>query len=148
MREIKFRAWDTRKNKMWSPEEMGVDQLTLSPDGRGFINVNGQSTKLSTYLPHLIPEQFTGLCDDNKIEIYKGDVLRLEATDFKDKNHSWNGVVEFGNPNGTYSWGWQLRPIGEVNVNPDILLWVETELPNVRCEIIGNVHETEYVKGD
>lgn len=42
-REIKCGAWNTRQKAMHSPEEMGKDQLTLSPDGRGFINVSGDS---------------------------------------------------------------------------------------------------------
>ena len=63
MRPIKFRGWDTRKNVMYSAEEMGQDQLTISTDGRGFINVHGSSTKLSTFPTHIIPMQYTGLKD-------------------------------------------------------------------------------------
>jgi len=42
MREIKFRAWHTLQNVMFSAEELGTDQMTLSVDGRGFVNVSGR----------------------------------------------------------------------------------------------------------
>ena len=64
MREIKFRAWHTEKKRMFSAEEMGRDQLTLSPDGRGFVNVNGRDTKLSKYYTYMIPMQYIGLVDE------------------------------------------------------------------------------------
>lgn len=67
-RELKFRGWDTRQNVMYSADEMGQDQLTLSVDGRGFINVSGRSTKLSTFTTHIIPMQYTGLKDENEAE--------------------------------------------------------------------------------
>ena len=78
MREAKFRAWDTKRKKMWSAEEMGQDQLTLMPNGQGFVNVHGTSTKLSTFLPFLIPEQFTGLEDESgkDLDWWEGDIIQ------------------------------------------------------------------------
>ncbi len=72
----KFRAWNTKKKKMHSPEEMGKDQLCLSPDGRGFVNVSGASTRLSLYYTHLIPMQSTGLKDK---AIFEGDVISIDG---------------------------------------------------------------------
>lgn len=65
-----------------------------------------------------------------------GDIVELY-----DGETVWRAVVEFGNPNGNYSWGWQLSPLGKVDINTDILCWVEMEEAGAYCEVIGNIHD-------
>lgn len=79
--------------------------------------------------------QCTGLKDDDGTLIFENDVLSL-----KDEINEceWKAVVKFGNPNAEYTWGWQLVPITECDANKDILLWVETEMGYMYCDIIGN----------
>ena len=79
--------------------------------------------------------QCTGLKDDEGTLIFENDVISL-----KDEINEceWKAVVKFGNPNAEYTWGWQLVPITECYPNKDILLWVETEMGYVYCNIIGN----------
>lgn len=76
MREIKFRAWNKDISRMFSADEMGEDELTINPNGSGFVNVNGTSTKLSQYYPHMVPLQCIGYVDINKMDIYEGDILK------------------------------------------------------------------------
>ena len=83
--------------------------------------------------------QYTGLKDKNGKRIFEGDIVKLTDKSFGNK---WKAVVEFGNPNGNYTWGWQLKPIGKAkNVNTDILCWVEMEEAGAYCEVIGTIHD-------
>ena len=89
----------------------------------------------------VIPEtvcQFTELYDKNGRKIFENDIVRLmdEYNEIE-----WTAVVVFGNPNGEYNWGWQLKAIGEFDGNKDILLWVDIEESGTYCEIIGNIHD-------
>ena len=80
--------------------------------------------------------EYTGLTDKDGRRIFEGDIVKLTDKSFGNK---WKAVVEFGNPNGNYTWGWQLKPIGKAkNANTDILCWVEMEETGAFCEIIGN----------
>ena len=79
------------------------------------------------------------MTDKNSKKIFDGDIVKCRDL-YNDIE--FTAVVEFGNPNGTYSWGWQLKPIsGDTFVNPDILLWIEMEETGAHAEIIGNIHE-------
>lgn len=126
MRIIKFEGWDTKSKKMWSPEEMGEDELTINPDGRGFVNVNGSSTKLSHYLSHIIPLQFTGLRDKKGEEIYEGDIIKSGLGEiFWSENHA-SFMVRWHNKQ------WQnIRGMEEPLFQNSEIAW----------EIIGNIYE-------
>ena len=79
--------------------------------------------------------QCTGLKDDDGTLIFENDVLSLKDEISKCE---WKAVVKFGNPNSEYTWGWQLVPITECDANKDILMWVDTEMGYMYCEVIGN----------
>ena len=63
MREIKFRAWDSKNHKMY--HNVGFfEESWLSPDTEdGFIPCADSE---------IIPLEYTGLKDKNSVEIYEG----------------------------------------------------------------------------
>ena len=91
--------------------------------------------------------QYTGLKDKNGKRIFEGDIVNLwweprtdnQADEFK----KYKAVIEFGNPNFLYSWGWQLKMIDNMPFNNDILLWVDMEEAGAYIEVIGNIHDNK-----
>ena len=91
--------------------------------------------------------QFTGLTDKNSKKIFEGDIVNVwwekrtleQVYEFP----KYKAVIEFGNPNHLYSWGWQLKMIDDMPFNPDILLWVDMEEAGAFIEVIGNIHDNQ-----
>ena len=89
--------------------------------------------------------QYTGLKDKNGKKIFEWDVVECYDKNIDD---NFIAIVKFGNPNGFYNWGYQLKPITKTDFNCDILCWAEMEETGAYIEIIGNVFENpELLKG-
>lgn len=84
--------------------------------------------------------QFTGLTDSDGKKVFEGDILKFFE---KNEEYEWTAQVEFGNPNGTYTWGWQLVWMGGEKPNPGILLWFDMEEGGAYSKVIGNIHDKE-----
>jgi hypothetical protein len=84
--------------------------------------------------------EYTGLTDSDGKRVFDGDVLK-----FRDEpnDYEWIGRVEFGNPNGSYTWGWQLVHMSGPEPNIDTLCWFDMEEVGVYNEVIGTIHDGE-----
>ena len=84
--------------------------------------------------------QCTGLKDKNGNLIWENDIVKCVDVNAETE---FFAVVEFGNPNGFYSWGYQLKHIWGDEPNLDILLWIDMEETGATCEIIGNIFDNK-----
>ena len=90
----------------------------------------------------VLPEtvgQYTGLTDKNGTKIFEGDIVKCLDTI---NDIEFNAVVEFGNPNHEYNWGYQLKHISGDMPNLDILCWVDMEETGAFIEVIGNIYDS------
>jgi uncharacterized phage protein (TIGR01671 family) len=73
MREIKFRAWDKKKNLMlYEFDLIGNGDFSLA---KAFLHL--QDYGINDFVEDFILMQYTGLKDKNGKEIYEGDILNM-----------------------------------------------------------------------
>lgn len=109
----------------------------------GYVFEDMQDGFFDTDLVQVDPEtlcQFTGLTDSNRKKVFEGDIIKFFE---KNERYEWTGRVEFGNPNGRYTWGWQLVWISGEKPSADTLLWFDMEESGAYSKVIGNIHDKE-----
>lgn len=131
MRKIKFRHYDTRLQEM---------RFSEKHDGEFYINTKGvlymyaiprsESGLETEYYKSYNVEQFTGLNDNNGVNIYDGDIVRFDVTRGYNEgeephiNQIGKVVIEaiginFGEWDGI--WVGNITVIGNVHENPELL---------------------------
>ena len=83
MREIKFRAWDSKAKVMYQ------DVSILSMKARSTLLIDGDSVHIRPDSPKCTLMQYTGLKDKNGVEIYEGDIFVVRSLHDGDE-YVWN----------------------------------------------------------
>lgn len=144
MRENKFRFWDS-KNKVMYPAE--TPEFVVTSDGEvGRLIFDETDTKDyiefegTYYSKHIIPLQYTGLCDKNGTEIYEGDIL-LQRWDSFDRLR----IVGFKNGSFVAT----NHPMERQRFNTFSLYETEEHSSTLEhWEVIGNIYENpELLEG-
>ena len=84
--------------------------------------------------------QYTGLTDRSGQKVFEGDILKF--TD-RPNDYEWTGRIEFGNPNGGYTWGYQIVHLSGPKPNIDTLCWFDMEEGGAYSEVIGTIFDEE-----
>lgn len=127
-REIKFRAWDKRKNIMRDVECVG----SVFSRSEVYDTSNGRECVMNDHIELM---QYTGLKDKNGKEIYEGDILQ----DIRHDKYNWlvgfNEGSFVGYQSNCRTWDVRLRIltntkavqiIGNIYENPELLQEVDT----------------------
>ena len=117
MREIKFRAW--------TGERMEYDFLLYSYSNEVYLSDENEQLEVKPWTLM----QYTGLKDKNGVEIYEGDVVRIDDT-------NWGYGGEYDKLNDSYLYK-------EISFEDACFCLKDgLELYNYKdCEVIGNIHE-------
>lgn len=92
MREFKFRAWDKKDSEMVSVDLIVFNDRTTTDKAHILDERNDVH-----YLNEIVLMQYTGLKDNNGVEIYEGDILLFALYDCYDKDTICNGTIVFSN---------------------------------------------------
>ena len=121
MREIKFRAWDTKNKVMFTTVgifECGDGEVTTYWGSYYLMDCDKEDLEIM---------QYTGLKDKNGKEIYEGDVINCLDTDTKFGKRYKKMKVDFYN--------------GEFGIGDN---WGHLGLKHLtEIEIIGNIYENQ-----
>ena len=120
MREIKFRAWHKKKNKMYQVYRMCFADYQEGVFYYSKPYADGRSINAETGDKDIIIMQFTGLKDKNGKEIFEGDVCREVF------QGEYIGEVTFSPTQGYLVanraiWPHDIEVIGNIYSNPELL---------------------------
>lgn len=137
-REIKFRVYDYDMKKI---RYLNGDHDFIYFDKDGNAYYHNMQTGLGEWFSELM--QFTGLKDKNGVEIYEGDIIRLDdeyrklisSADAKCEEELCRKDCLVGFKGGAFMFGRNRFKMDDL----DSYLWLTSE----HCEVIGNIYEVE-----
>lgn len=142
MRDIKFRAWDKSRLRMYQDPAISVDGVQWELDD--YFSLNSVFLEGS----HLDFMQFTGLKDKNGVEIYEGDILEQEVSWSNDEYYGDGESADLtykGYASITASKGCVINKVlvrDNLEGNDEFKkLPHSVSVSGCRSEVIGNIHE-------
>ena len=149
-RPLKFRVWDKITNRYL--QELGIYywHIPYSLDGEeitGEANLFG----LSELLRHnnFVAQQYTGLTDKNKIEVYDGDIVKINRCYTRpfvnEKQQIDYKFIEGEVEVGKVLWGWNTQKylVSYEHIRYDDI--EDFDKPSHRVEVIGNIFEHKHL---
>ncbi len=120
MREIKFRAWDKKNNRMVFTRTI-QDFPSISDEGIIVAHKweKGRLIKTSSFADDLIWLEYTGLKDKNNREIYEGDIVKYADA-------CYPATIVFSDGSFLIKWAEEEMPLRDMEED---------------IEVIGNIYE-------
>ena len=156
MREVKFRAWNEYAKQMRPVPLLHLynENPSISPSLEGnFMSL--------VYHPKTVLMQYTGLKDKNGVEIYEGDIIKLEERVLSDNCETSTPHIETKRDDhfvyadktvGLRVWGHEVICIDDKfgTHNDDWTDYFGYESPSAiqRGEVIGNIYENSELLED
>lgn len=134
-RVIKFRAWDSVRNKMFTNPEW----VSFHVDFEGQLTASNYDPK--GHKQHLKVMQFTGLRDVNGIEIYEGDLITAESYPFySDGELNYIAEVLYIDDPDYLGWYYALHQVSD-RVRGSACGSGLPDLVGLKLTVIGNIYK-------